>query len=145
MRLREVMTRRPEYVSPETTLKEAASLMKDSNIGMLFVADDDHLLGAVTDRDIVVRGIAEGRDPRTAKAGDVMTTKAVCCFDDQDVWEAAQTMEERQVRRVAVLDRDKRLVGVVSIGDLAVKGDDETVPGEVMRYVAARRYDDLIL
>jgi CBS-domain-containing membrane protein len=75
----------------------------------------------------------------------VMTTKAVCCFDDQDVWEAAQMMEERQVRRLAVLDREKRLVGVVSIGDLAVKGDDETVPGEVMRYVAARRYDDLIL
>jgi len=145
MRLREVMSQRPEYVSPGITLKEAASLMKRNNIGMLLVADKDRLLGAITDRDIVVRGIAEGKDPKTTKAKDVMTTKAVCCFDDQEVWEAAQVMEERQVRRLAVLDREKRLVGVVSVGDLAVKTDDESISGEVMRYVAARRNDYMIL
>src|SRR5262245_5601677 len=102
MQLRDVMTRRPEYVSPTTPIGEVASMMKARNIGMVLVADHDRLVGAVTDRDIVVRGIAEGWDPRTARTGDIMTNEAVFCFEDQDVTEAAQLMQEKQVRRLAI-------------------------------------------
>jgi len=139
MQLRDVMTRRPEYVSPTTPIGEVASMMKARNIGMVLVADHDRLVGAVTDRDIVVRGIAEGWDPRTARTGDIMTNEAVFCFEDQDVTEAAQLMQEKQVRRLAILNRDKKLVGIVSLGDLAVRSDDQVVSAEVMKHVAARR------
>lgn len=139
MQLREVMTPRPEYVSPETPIGEVATMMKAKNIGILLVADHDRLIGAVTDRDIVVRGIAEGWDPRTAKTEDIMTSRALYCFDDQDIREAARLMEEKHVRRLAVLNRHKKLVGIVSLGDLALKSDDETIPAQVMRSVATRR------
>lgn len=139
MQLRDVMTRPPQYVSPTTPIGEAASVMRAKDIGMLLVADNDRLLGTVTDRDIVIRGIAEGLDPRIAKTRDVMTKDALYCFDDQDTQDAAQLMEEKQVRRLAILDRDKKLVGVVSLGDLAVRTNDEELSGEVMKHVASPR------
>jgi CBS domain-containing protein len=136
MQLRDVMTKDPEYVSPTTTLDQVAQMMRDHDIGMVLVADKDELIGTVTDRDIVIRAIAEGRDPRTIGADAVMTTNAAYCFEDQGVDEAARVMETRQIRRLAILSREKRLVGVVSLGDLAVKSGDEARSGEVMKHVA---------
>ena len=139
MQLRDVMTQPPQYVTPTTPIGEAASMMRTKDIGMLLVAENDRLVGTVTDRDIVIRGIAEGLDPRFAKTRDVMTKDALYCFDDQDTSDAAQVMEDKQIRRLAILDRNKRLVGVVSLGDLAVRSDDEALSGEVMKRVASPR------
>jgi CBS domain-containing protein len=110
--------------------------MKTRDIGMVLVAENDRLVGTITDRDIVIRGIAEGRDPRIAMTGEIMTSKPAYCFEDQDVSEAAQLMEERKVRRLAILNRDKKLVGVISLGDLAVRTGDEAMSGEVIKFVA---------
>ena len=135
MQLKKIMSKNPECVSPSTPIGQVASVMKTRDIGMVLVSENDHLVGTVTDRDIVIRGIAEGRDPRIAMTGDIMTSKAEYCFEDQDVTEAAHLMEEKQIRRLAILNRDKKLVGVISVGDLASRTNDEEMTGEVIRFV----------
>jgi CBS domain-containing protein len=128
MQVHEVMTRGAECIRPTASVQEAARKMRDLDVGPLPVCgDDDRLKGMVTDRDIVLRAIAEGRDPKTTRVGDVMTPTIVHCFEDQDVTEAARLMKENQIRRLVVLNRDKRLVGIVSLGDLAVDTDEEPV------------------
>lgn len=99
--------------------------MRDDNIGSLPVADGDRLVGYVTDRDIVVRGLAEGRSAGT-HIHDVMTDRVLYCFEDEDVEDVASNMAHNQVRRLPVLNRDKRLVGIVALGDIATKGDEES-------------------
>ena len=121
MLVREVMTRDAQVVGPEDTIQEAADKMKDFDVGPLPVCEGDRLLGLVTDRDIAVRATAEGFDPWTTKVREVMTPGVIFCFEDQDVAEAARLMKDKQVRRLVVLNRDKRLVGIVTLGDLAVE------------------------
>jgi CBS domain-containing protein len=124
MKVRAVMTTAVETVSPTDSLQEAAECMKALNVGLLPVCANDHLMGMITDRDITVRSTAACCDPQTTHVKDVMTPGVVYCFEDQDVKEAARLMQEYQIRRLVVLDRDKRLAGIVSLGDLAaVKGD----------------------
>jgi CBS domain-containing protein len=130
MWVREVMTPRVEVIHPDATLREAAQKMKSLDVGPIPVCDGDRLQGMLTDRDITVRATAEGRDPNSTRVRDVMTPDVVYCFEDQDVQEAARLMEERQLRRLVVLNGDKRLVGIVSLGDLAVQTDDEELGGE---------------
>ena len=103
---------------------------------MLPVCDGDRLVGVITDRDITVRGVAQGCDPKTARVQEVMTPEVIYCFDDEDVKEAAKKMEEKQVRRLPVLNREKRLVGIVSLGDLAVRTGKEELAGEVLERVS---------
>jgi CBS domain-containing protein len=91
----------------------------------------------VTDRDIVVRAVAEGRDPNTTKVADVMSPQVAYCFEDQRVEEAAQMMEARQIRRLPILDREKQLVGIVSLGDIAIGTRDEQLAGQVLEEVSA--------
>lgn len=129
MQIRDIMTKDVELVNPSTTLKEAARKMRDADTGFLPVGENDRLVGTVTDRDITVRCVAEGADPNSAAVRDAMTDDLVFVFDDQDSSEAAQLMSERAVRRLPVLNRDKRLVGIVSIGDVAAKGSDDDVVG----------------
>jgi CBS domain-containing protein len=136
MQLKKVMSKNPECVSPATPLGQVASVMKTRDIGMVLVTENDRLVGTITDRDIVIRGIAEGRDPRIAMTGDIMSSRTSFCYDDQDVSDAARLMEERKIRRLAILNRDKKLVGVVSLGDLAVRTGDEAMSGEVIKFVA---------
>jgi CBS domain-containing protein len=130
MVLREIMTTRVEVVHPDATLKEAAQKMKALDVGPIPVCDGDRLQGMLTDRDITVRATAEGRDPNTTKVREVMTPDVVYCFEDQDVREAADIMEEKQIRRLVVLNRDKRLVGIVSLGDLATQTGDAELESE---------------
>jgi CBS domain-containing protein len=130
MVLREIMTTHVEVVHPEATLKEAAQKMKALDVGPIPVCDGDRLQGMLTDRDITVRATAEGRDPNTTKVREVMTPDVVYCFEDQDVREAADIMEEKQIRRLVVLNRDKRLVGIVSLGDLATQTGDAELESE---------------
>jgi len=125
-----------EVIHPDATLAEAAEKMKSLDVGPLPVCDGDRLQGMVTDRDITVRATAQGRDPNTTRVRDVMTAEVFYCFDDQSIEEAAEIMERAQIRRLVVLNRDKRLAGIVSLGDLAVDTGEEELTGEVLEGVS---------
>ena len=137
MQLKDIMTPKPECVSPDDTLQDAAARMRDLDVGPLPVCgDDDRLAGMITDRDITVRAVAEGKDPKTTRVREVMTEEIIYGFEDQDIQEAARTMQERQVRRLLVMNREKRLVGIVSLGDLATESGDKQKSGEVLQDVS---------
>ena len=132
----EVMTRAVDVISPEATLDEAAERMKRLDVGPLPVCDGDRLLGMITDRDITVRATAESRDPTTTRVSEIMTPEVVFTYEDEDVKNAAQLMQEHQLRRLVVLNRDKKLVGIVSLGDLAVETKDDKLKGQVLEDVS---------
>ena len=137
MQVKDIMTPGVECVRPDDTLQNAARKMRDLDVGPLPVCgDDDRLAGMITDRDITVRAVAEGKDPTTTRVREVMTQEIIYGFEDQDVEEAARIMKERQVRRLVVLNRDKRLVGIVSLGDLATETGDREKSGEVLQDVS---------
>jgi CBS domain-containing protein len=136
MLINEVMTRRAECTRPDATLQEAAERMKALDVGSLPVCDNDRLVGIVTDRDITVRSVSDGHDPRKDRVRDAMTPKVFYCFEDQDITEAAQLMRQQQVRRLPVLNRDKRLAGIVSLGDLAVEAGNEQLVGEALEGIS---------
>jgi CBS domain-containing protein len=136
MQLKDVMTRDVEVVHPNATLQDAAAKMDTLNVGPLPVCDGNRVVGMVTDRDITVRATAMGKDPRVTKVREVMTDNVVYCFDDNDTNEAARLMAEQQIRRLIVLDRDKQLVGMVSLGDLAVATRDDQRSGEVLARIS---------
>ena len=136
MQISEIMTREAEVIPPDATLAEAAAKMKTLDVGPLPVCDGDRVLGMVTDRDITVRATAAGQDPTKTKVRDVMTPDVVYCFEDQDVREAAQLMAEKQIRRLVVLNRDHRLAGIVSLGDVAVGTGDDQLSGQVLEQVS---------
>ena len=138
MKVKEVMTRGVECVGPDATLQEAARKMKDMDVGPLPVCDNDRLVGMVTDRDITVRATAEGEAPTDVRVRDVMTPEVIYCFEDALVGDAALLMQQKQVRRLVVLNRDKRLVGIVSLGDLAVETGDEQLAGGTLEGVSER-------
>ena len=121
MRVSECMTREVKIADPDMTMRDAAKLMAKLDAGVLPVGENDRLVGMITDRDIAVRGIAEGKGP-DAKIRDVMTKEVRYCFDDEDVEHVLENMGDLQVRRLPVLNRDKRLIGIVSLGDLAANG-----------------------
>jgi CBS domain-containing protein len=121
MKVREAMTADVRLVNPTQTLREAARLMADCDIGSLPVGDNDRLIGVITDRDIAVRAVADGRGPDTP-IDEVMSREVKYCFDDEDLDAVADNMGQIQVRRLPVVNRDKRLVGIVSLGDVAACG-----------------------
>jgi CBS domain-containing protein len=120
MKIREMMTKGTRSVSPETPVIEAAGLMRLHDIGVVPVIEADRVVGMLTDRDIVLQVVADGDDPRTTLVKDVMSTGSISIFDDQAVEEAVELMQKYQVRRLPVLSRDSKLVGIVSLGDIAV-------------------------
>jgi CBS domain-containing protein len=136
MQLKDIMTHGVEVTSPEATLQEAAEKMRRLDVGPLPVCDGERLVGMLTDRDITVRTVAEGCDPTTTTVREAMTPEIVYCFEDQDIQEAARLMEQYQIRRLPILNRDKRLVGMVSLGDLAVSSGDQPLAGEVLEQVS---------
>lgn len=135
MQIKEVMTRNVEFIHPDITLSDAAGRMRNLNVGALPVGENDRLVGMLTDRDIAVRAVAEGRDPKNTKVRDTMTSDVVYCFENQDLSEAAKIMADKHVRRLVVLNKEKRLTGICSIGDLAVSGDQK-LSGDVLRKVS---------
>jgi len=136
MKVRDVMTAGCECTHPDATLQEVADKMRSKDVGPLPVCDNDTLVGVVTDRDVTVRGTAKGHDPKTARVRDVMTPGVVWCFEDDDVEEASRKMKEKQIRRLVVLNREKRAVGVVSLGDLAVETGDPHLVGSTTEAVS---------
>lgn len=116
------MTRDVEIANPEQSIREVAQMMGRLDAGVMPVGDNDRLVGMITDRDIAVRGVAHGKGP-DAKVRDVMSREVKYCFDDDDVEDVLDNMGDLRVRRLPVLNRDKRLVGIVSLGDLARNGE----------------------
>jgi len=130
MHVKAIMTGDYEIATPHTTLQQAAGIMRNGGFGYLPVREGDKLRGAVTDRDIVVRGLADGLGP-DAPVSHVMSTTIIYCFEDDDIREAADLMKREQIRRLAVLNDQKRLVGVVSLGDIARAAGDQRLTGDI--------------
>ena len=138
MKVKDISTPDPQCVSPDASLTEAARQMRILDIGMLPVCENGRLIGTVTDRDITVRAVAEGLDPKTVKVRQMMTQEVVYCYENRSVEEAARLMEEKKIRRLPVLSQAKQLVGIVSIGDLAARAHERRLAGEVLEHVAQR-------
>lgn len=135
MQVREVMSSNFKLISPQATLQDAARLMRDGDFGFLPVGDENRLLGVVTDRDIVVGAVAEGRDAATP-VGDLIKGDVVTVRQDENVDAAARLMRDRQIRRLAVVGGDGRIVGVLSVGDIAREGSDDRLAGTIEEGVA---------
>ena len=137
MKVKEVMTREVEFIQPNNSLQTAAQKMRDRDVGFLPVYEGDELVGVVTDRDIVIRGIVGGMNPDAIVGREMVTSPVIHCFDDQDVEDAARLMRQNQIRRLIVLDRNNnQLVGVISLGDLAGTVNDKT-SGKVLQGISS--------
>jgi CBS domain-containing protein len=134
MKVSKCMTRDVELVRPTQTIREAAQMMADLDAGALPVQQDDRLVGMITDRDIAVRAVAQGKSPETP-VRDVMSPELLYCFDDQEIEDVSRNMGEVKVRRLPVVNRDKRLVGIISIGDLALK-EEQTLTGSTLARIS---------
>ena len=134
MKVKETMSTNVRLARPDQTIREAAQAMAEVDSGVLPVGENDRLVGMITDRDIAVRGIAKGKGPDTS-VRDVMTDHVDYCFEDQEVNEVTKNMAEIKVRRLPVLNRDKRLVGIISLGDItqAGKGRTDKALGEISK------------
>ncbi len=131
----DIMSKDVTWVAPELPVQDAAKKMRDLDIGCLPVGKNDRLVGMVTDRNIACRAVAQGQDPARATVSDVMSKGITYCFDDQDVGEAAHLMERKQIHRLPVLNRQKRMVGMLSLGDIGLHASHE-LTGEVVEAVA---------
>ena len=121
--LKDLMSRDVRVMSPDMTIRDAALEMRDGDFGMMPVGEDDRMIGTISDRDIAIRAVAEGLDVST-KVRDVMSDGVAWAYEDDSVEHAAKIMSERQVRRLPVVDREKRLVGIVALGDFAVESSE---------------------
>lgn len=119
MKTLDLMSQKVEAIEPQKSIKQAAQLMRDLHIGSLPVVKDGQLLGIITDRDICCHAIAMGRDPVMTQVKDIMIKEVATCFDDDDITKAAHTMEDKHVRRLAVLHHDNTMAGMLSVDDLA--------------------------
>jgi CBS domain-containing protein len=136
MKIQEIMTRKVHVAEPTLPIAKAAQKMLDLNIGFLPICENDKLTGTVTDRDITVRSVAQGRDPRLAPVRDIMSQQIFYCYEDDDIEHVAEYMNEREVRRLVILNREKRLVGVVSLGDIAKASGEQELAGETLGRIA---------
>ena len=136
MQVKDAMHKGCEWVSPDTKVSEIAKRMHQSDIGALPVGENDKLIGMVTDRDICCKGLANGHDIDALTARDVMTTGIVWCRETDDLGEAARLMERQQIRRLPVIDEDKRMVGMLSLGDLSHSAP-QSLTAEVTKAVSA--------
>jgi CBS domain-containing protein len=134
-KLKDLMSRDVQVISPDMTIEEAAKRMRDGNFGMMPVGEDDRMIGAISDRDIAIRGVAEGRHAGT-KVRDVMSEGITWAWEDNSVEEALVLMSEHQVRRLPVVDRNKRLTGIVALGDFAVEPSEVRPAAEALSAIS---------
>lgn len=135
MIVKEVMSGHVQWISPEIPITEVARIMRDNGIGCVPVGEDDRLIGMITDRDITCRAVAAGDDLKRVTARDVMSQGMFYCFEDEPLDKASRLMREKEIHHLTVLNRQKRMVGLVSLGDLALKGDQAT-RGDVVQLAA---------
>src|SRR5687768_8551695 len=124
MKLKEIMTANVEVIRPDRSVADAAQQMRSLDVGALPVCDGQRLLGMITDRDITIRATADGRDPKTTLVRDCMSPELVYCFEDDTAQDAQRIMQDKQIRRLPVLTREKQLAGIIALGDLATKTGD---------------------
>ena len=136
MKVREIMSRHVECIEAAASVKEAAEKMRSLDVGFLPVCDDERVIGSITDRDITIRHVADGQNPYRVKVSDIMTPDALYCFEDQDVEEVARYMQEHEVRRLLIYDRNHELRGVVSLGDLSKIVGEARLAGETLKDIA---------
>ena len=134
-KLKDVMTSDVQVISPDATIRQAAQKMREGDFGMMPVAENDRMIGAISDRDIAVRGIAEGKGPDTP-VRDVMSEGITWAYDDDSIERAAEIMSEHQIRRLPVVNREKRLVGIVALGDFAVESSDLKPAAEALAEIS---------
>jgi CBS domain-containing protein len=135
--IKDVMSPNFKFMAPDSPIAQVAQQMRDMDVGFMPLAENDKMIGMITDRDITVRAIAEGKNPADTAARDIMTAKTYYCFDDQDVEEVCNNMGEIQVRRLPVVNREKRLVGIVSLGDLAQAASRPNI-GQTQQQITAQ-------
>ena len=136
MKVKQAMHQGVQWVDPSTSIKELAGLMREHDIGAIPIGENDRLVGMVTDRDIVCRCIAAGVDVAKATARDVMSKGIVFCSDQEELDDAARIMEDKRIRRLPVINQDKRMIGMLSVGDISQTGSRD-LTGEVMQSVSA--------
>lgn len=134
MNISQVMTPSVRIASPDDTLQMAAQIMDENDFGLLPVAENDQLVGMLSDRDITIRAVAKGMSPDEHTVREVMTPEVRYVYDDESIEEALQNMSDLQIRRLPVLNRDKRLVGIVSLGDLALA--EENSAGDALNSIS---------
>lgn len=135
--IKDVMSPNFKWMAPDSPVSQVAQEMRDMDCGFMPLAENDRMIGMITDRDITIRAVAEGKNPADVTARDIMTPKTYYCYDDQDVEEVCNNMGEIQVRRLPVVNRDKRLVGIVSMGDLAQSASRPNV-GQTQQQITAQ-------
>ena len=133
--LKDLMSRDVKIISPDLTIGEAARNMRDGDFGMMPVGEDNRMIGTLSDRDIAIRAVAEGKGAGT-KVRDVMSAGIAWAYEDDSVEQAAKIMSDRQVRRLPVVDRDKRLVGIVALGDIAVQSSEILPAAEALAEIS---------
>lgn len=136
MKVKDAMHQGAEWVSPDTSLTEVARKMKELDVGSIPVGENDRLVGMVTDRDIACRAVANGRDCNEVTAGEVMTDGIIFCRDTEELDDATRIMEQKQIRRLPVINEQKRLVGMLSLGDVS-QAAPHALTGEVAAAVSA--------
>jgi CBS domain-containing protein len=136
MKIGEIMTSHFEMIDSTSSLMDAAREMKSLDVGVLPVKEGTRLIGILTDRDIVIRALAQGRDPQSTQVKDIMSSDVIYCFEDDSVEDAVRLMEDNQIRRLVVCDHDRTPVGIVSLGDLAVKSGREELSGEALERIS---------
>ena len=135
MQVKDAMTRDVELASPTQTIREAALMMGEADCGALPVADKGSLVGMITDRDIAVRAVAAGKGPDTL-VKEIMSPEVLYCFEDQSLEEVADNLGNQKVRRLPVMSREKRLVGILSLGDMARKADGSDPAGDALKAIS---------
>ena len=144
MKIKEAMTRNVDLIGPDMTIAKAAAIMAKDDVGFLPVSEHDRLVGMLTDRDIAIRAVAKGKDPKQTKVRDVMTYHVLYCYEEEAVETAAQTMSRLQIRRMPVVNRDKRLVGVIALADIARKCDSHDA-SDALKHIAEPSRESLHL
>lgn len=135
MKIKEIMHEGVKWAEPDTTLADIARMMRDTDVGVIPISENDRLAGMITDRDITVRAVAENMDMKSATARDIMTDEAIWSYEDADVDEVANLMKQKRVRRIPVVNSDKRLAGMVSVGDITRASED--MAGDALRDLSA--------
>jgi CBS domain-containing protein len=136
MKVSEIMTPNVEVLSPSATLQEAAQKMRDLDVGSIPVCDGERIQGIVTDRDITIRATADGYDPKSTSIDLVMTPGVHWCYEDDDLEAAEKLMKDHQVRRILVMNRDKKLTGIVSLGDVAVDANQDRETAQTLEGIS---------
>lgn len=136
MLVKEIMSTKALYLAPTSTLAEAAVKMRERDFGFIPIGENDRLIGAVTDRDITITAVAAGKDPKSTTLKDIMTKGIQYCFEKDDIKKVAKKMEQLRIRRLVVLDDNKRLTGVLSFGDIARNANDTKLSGEIAEEVS---------